>query len=227
MEERTISASGFSGFMSKVFMWMFLGLLATAGVAYYVANSSLMAMFYRNMPIFFAFIIAEVIIVVILSRKVMKMSYGATVSMFMLYAILNGVTMSVLVSVYAKEEVSIAFFITAGLFGVMALYGMLTKTDLSPFRAFFFIAIVGLILASVVNAFVGSDTMSYVISLAGVVIFAGLTAYDMQKMKRYYAISESEGGIREGNFAVSGALHLYLDFINLFVYVLRLVGRRR
>ncbi len=228
MEDRTLSVQGFNAFLSKVFMWMFMGLMTTAAIAYFVAESdSLMNLVRANPAIYIALIIAEFILVVVISKNALKYSYQKTVSLFLVYSVINGVTFSILVQKYTNEAVSTAFIITAALFGVMALYGTFSKTDLTPFRSFLMIGVVGLIIASVANMFMSSSQLSYYISLAGVVIFAGLTAYDMQKMKHYYAYSVSEGGTREGNIAVRGALTLYLDFINLFIFILRLVGRRK
>ncbi|QUI24405.1 Bax inhibitor-1/YccA family protein [Vallitalea pronyensis] len=228
MEDRTLSVQGLNAFLSKVFMWMFLGLLTTAATAYFVAGSDqLLSFVYSNPVIYIGLIVFEFILVVVIGKNALKYTYQKTVSLFLLYSFINGVTLSIIVRLYAGESVSTAFVITAALFGVMALYGTFTKTDLTPFRSFLIIGVVGIIIATVANMFMGSSQMSYYISIAGVVIFAGLTAYDMQKMKQYYAYSVSEGGSKEGNIAVRGALTLYLDFINLFIFVLRLVGRRR
>lgn len=228
MEERTLSVQGLNAFLSKVFMWMFIGLLTTAATAYFVANSEgLKSLINANPAIYIGLIIVELILVVVISKNVLKYSYQKAVLLFLLYSLINGATLSIIVGMYTDAAISTAFIITAALFGVMALYGTFTKTDLTPFRSFLIIGVVGIIIASVANMFMGSNQMSYFISLAGVVIFAGLTAYDMQKMKHYYAYSVSEGGTKEGNIAVSGALTLYLDFINLFIFILRLVGRRK
>ncbi len=228
MEQRTLTIEGLNSFLSKVFMWMFAGLMTTAVTAFAVASSpTLFALIVYNRILFFGLLIGEVLLVINLSRNAMKYSYGRTLGFFLLYSFVNGLTMSIYLFAYTGESVFTAFVITAAMFGVMSLYGYLTKTDLSPFRTFFMVAIVGIIIASVINIFLASGVMSYIISLAGVVIFAGLTAYDMQKMKSLYAYSVKKGGTIEGNLAVTGALTLYLDFINMFIFVLRLLGGRR
>lgn len=228
MNEKALSVQGFNVFLSKVFMWMFVGLLTTALTAYMVAATPfLLVAIITNKILFFGLIIGEVFLVINLSKNALKYSYQKTVALFLVYAFVNGLTMSIYVIAYTGETVFTAFIITAAMFGVMALYGYVTKTDLSGFGTFFMAAIVGIIIATIVNIFLASGTLSYIISLVGVVIFAGLTAYDMQQMKGLYSYSVQSGGSMEGNIAVTGALRLYLDFINMFIFVLRLIGGRR
>lgn len=227
MEQRTLTVEGLNAFLSKVFMWMFAGLLLTGITSYFVISTGLWYTIATNMLLFYGLIIGEFALVIMLSRNAMKYKYSTAVTMFMLYSFINGLTISVIVAAYAGTTVFSAFIITSIMFAVMAVYGYLTKTDLSPFRTFLFLGVIGLIVASIVNIFLASGTLSYIISLVGVVIFAGLTAYDMQKMKSLYAYNVNSGGVMEGNIAVIGALRLYLDFINMFLFVLRLLGRRR
>lgn len=207
---------------------MFAGLMTTAVTSLLILSTpALLIPLATNTFLYFGLIIGEFALVVVLSRNALKYSFNTTVGLFLLYSFINGLTMSVILLLYTGTAVTNAFFITSALFGVMALYGYFTKADLKPFRTFFLIAIVGIIIATVVNIFVGSSMLEYVINIAGVVIFAGLTSYDVQKMKSYYAYSIQQGGTIEGNLAVTGALTLYLDFINMFLFILRLVGRRR
>ncbi len=228
MEQNTLTVEGLNSFLSKVFMWMFAGLLVTGITAYMVVNSQvILNLIFSNNFTFYGLIIVEIALVIILSRNALKYSYATTIALFMLYSFVNGLTMSAYLLAYTGSTVFTAFFITSAMFAVMAFYGYVTKTDLSPFRTFLFLGVVGIIIASIVNIFLASGALSYIISLVGVVIFAGLTAYDMQKMKSLYAYSVNSGGTLEGNIAVTGALTLYLDFINMFIFVLRLVGRRR
>jgi FtsH-binding integral membrane protein len=228
MEQKALSVQGFNVFLSKVFMWMFVGLLTTALTAYVVAATpALLMAIISNRILFFALIIGEVFLVMKISKNALDYSYQKTVGLFLLYSFVNGLTMSIYVIAYTGETVFTAFIISAAMFGVMALYGYVSKTDLSGFGTFFMVAIVGIVIASIVNIFLASGTLSYIISLVGVVIFAGLTAYDMQQMKGLYAYSMQTGGSIEGNIAVTGALRLYLDFINMFIFVLRLLGGRR
>ncbi len=227
MEQRTLTLEGLNAFLSKVFMWMFAGLLLTGVTSYFVIRTGLYYVIGTNPILFFGLIIGEFALVAMLSRNALKYTYSKTVTMFMVYSFINGLTMSVIVASYTGATVFSAFIISSLMFAVMGVYGYLTKTDLSPFRTFLFLGVIGIIIASIVNIFLASGTLYYIISLIGVVIFAGLTAYDMQKMKSLYAYSINSGGTLEGNIAVTGALTLYLDFINMFLFVLRLVGRRR
>lgn len=223
-----LTAEGFNSFLSKVFLWMFLGLLTTAVTSLFVISTpAILYPLATNLFLYYGLIIGEFALVVVISKNALKYSFNTTLGLFLLYSFINGITLSVILLMYTGTAISNAFFITALLFGVMAVYGYFTKADLAPFRTFFMIAIVGIIIATVANIFIGSGTLEYIINIIGVVIFAGLTSYDIQKMKSYYAYSEQRGGSIEGNLAVTGALTLYLDFINMFLFILRLVGRRR
>lgn len=226
MEQRALTIEGFNSFLSKVFMWMFIGLLTTALTAFVVSSTP--ALYYAiasNQILFFGLIIGEFALVITLSRNALKYSYQKTVGLFLLYSFVNGLTLSIYLLAYSGQSLTSAFLITAAMFGVMALYGYVAKTDLTGFGTFAMFGIIGIVIASVVNMFLANGMLNYIISLIGVVLFAGLTAYDMQKMKSIYAYSEQQGGAVEGNLAVTGALRLYLDFINMFLFVLRL-GRK-
>jgi len=227
-QQSTHIAEGFNSFLSKVFLWMFIGLLTTAVTSLLVLSTpAILYPIATNTWLFMGLIIGEFALVIVLSKNALKYDFTTTLSLFILYSFINGITLSVVLLMYTGATISNAFFITALLFGVMALYGHYTKADLAPFRTFFMLAIVGIIIATLVNIFIASSALSYIINIIGVVIFAGLTAYDIQKMKSYYAYSVEQGGRLESNLAVTGALTLYLDFINMFLFILRLVGKRR
>ncbi len=219
----TIQAS----FINKVYAWMCLALVLTGFIAFRTVQSDALLYFIvGNQIVFFGIIIAELGIVFWLSRNIMNMSSNMAIGLFMLYSALNGLTLSILLLIYTQASVAQTFFITAGTFGLMSAYGYFTKKDLSSWGNLLFMALIGLILASVVNIFWANPTIYWLISYAGVLIFIGLTAYDTQKIKQMSLELEadSEAG-RKG--AIMGALTLYLDFINMFIFLLRIFGNRR
>ena len=210
--------------MRSVYLRMFLGLLATAFTAMFVASQeSLMLAIFGNKIFFWGLIIAEFACVIGISGAINKISTAMAVLLFFVYAIINGVTLASIFWVFKISTIAQTFFITAGVFGAMSAYGYLTRADLSKFGAFLFMALIGLIITSVVNIFMGSETVDWVISLVGVGIFIGLTAWDTQKIKMMVMQSN---GYNVGKIATLGALSLYLDFINLFLYLLRIFGSR-
>lgn len=210
--------------MRSVYLRMFLGLLATAFTAMFVASQeSLMLAIFGNKIFFWGLIIAEFACVIGISGAINKISTAMAVLLFFVYAIINGVTLASIFWVFKINTIAQTFFITAGVFGAMSAYGYLTRADLSKFGAFLFMALIGLIITSVVNIFMGSETLDWVISLVGVGIFIGLTAWDTQKIKMMVMQSN---GYNVGKIATLGALSLYLDFINLFLYLLRIFGSR-
>lgn len=210
--------------MRSVYLRMFLGLLATAFTAMFVASQeSLMLAIFGNKIFFWGLIIAEFACVIGISGAINKISTAMAVLLFFVYAIINGVTLASIFWVFKISTIARTFFITAGVFGAMSAYGYLTRADLSKFGAFLFMALIGLIITSVVNIFMGSETLDWVISLVGVGIFIGLTAWDTQKIKMMVMQSN---GYNVGKIATLGALSLYLDFINLFLYLLRIFGSR-
>ncbi|MDR1137426.1 MAG: Bax inhibitor-1/YccA family protein [Synergistaceae bacterium] len=216
------------GFMRKVYLWMTFGLAATGAVAYYVLNSeSMMNMLFGNgMAVFITLAIAELGIVVYLSARVMKMNPSTASVLFFVYSALNGVTIAPLLSLYTNESVAQVFFISAGLFGGMSVYGFMTRRDLSSWGSFLMMGVFGIIIASVVNIFMRSYKANLVISIIAVMVFTGLTAYDTFKLRRLAA----EGGFGDevrDNLAVVGALSLYLDFINIFIRLLYIFGKRK
>lgn len=210
--------------MRSVYLRMFLGLLATAFTAMFVASQeSLMLAIFGNKIFFWGLIIAEFACVIGISGAINKISTAMAVLLFFVYAIINGVTLASIFWVFKISTIAQTFFITAGVFGAMSAYGYLTRADLSKFGAFLFMALIGLIITSVVNIFMGSETLDWVISFVGVGIFIGLTAWDTQKIKMMVMQSN---GYNVGKIATLGALSLYLDFINLFLYLLRIFGSR-
>ena len=213
--------------MRHVFTWMFGALGITALTAMLVAKSSLIYTMIMNPGLLWGLIIAELALVFILSARIGKMSFFTSSLLFTIYSILNGVTLSSIFIVYTMTSIAATFFITAGMFGAMALWGYFTKKDLSKWGSIFFMLLIGLILATVVNLFLRSGAMGFIFSIVVVIIFTGLTAFDVNKIKQMLAQMQ---GFEEGDVvrkvALMGALTLYLDFINLFLYLLRFFGRR-
>lgn len=225
-EEEYASVKGMNAFISKVFGWMFIGLLLTAGVSYYVSTNNNLIQALSNNFLFFGLLIGELVLVAVLSARITKLKYTTALGMFLIYAALNGVTLSIIFLAYTGSSIAAAFGITAITFGAMCIYGYVTKTDLTQFRTILYMGLIGLIVLSVVNIFLRSSGMDWFISILSLVVFLGLTAYDMQKLKSYYFGTEGDVALR-GNLGIIGALGLYLDFINLFLTFLRLFGRRK
>jgi len=214
-------------FVTKVFWWMCAALLTTAAVSYYVVSSEQLLMtIITNRALFFGLIIAELGIVIAISAALNRLSSMAATGLFFLYAALTGATISVVFVAYTQESIFTTFLITAGTFGAMGIYGYTTKRDLTSVGSLAFMGLIGIILASVLNIFVRSTFLYTVVTYVGVLVFVGLTAYDAQKIKRMGA-SLVEGSEAERKGAIVGALALYLDFINLFLLLLRIFGRRR
>ncbi|MDR0478177.1 MAG: Bax inhibitor-1/YccA family protein [Desulfobulbaceae bacterium] len=213
-------------FLAKVFYWMAIGLALTAVVAWLTLQSGLLFNLV-GAPLIVLFI-AEIALVWYLSARVWQMSPGAATGCFLLYSLLNGLTLSVIFLVYTRTSIATTFLITAAMFAAMSLYGFITKRDLSGWGSFLFMGLIGIILASLVNIFLHSSSLYWTISVLGVLIFVGLTAYDVQKIKR---MGEEgildQGGDMIQRGAICGALSLYLDFINLFLMLLRLFGGSR
>lgn len=218
--------SAYRVLMRKVFLWMTLALAVTGLTAYYVAsNAGLLYAIFSSKGIFWGIIIAELALVFILSARIMKMSFATAGIMFVAYSVLNGITMASIFAVFTMESIASAFFVTAGMFGVMSFVGFTIKKDLGSFGSFFFMALIGLIIASVVNVFLGSSVLYWVITYVGVLLFVGLTAYDTQKIKHMLMEYGDEVNTQTQKLALLGSLSLYLDFINLFLYLLRIFGR--
>ena len=210
-------------FMAAVYRWMTLGLLVTAGVAFYVATTpSVRQLVLGNTMVFWGLVIAQFGLVIGLSAAVNKLSAGMAGALFLLYSALTGATLSTVLLAYTGESVASAFAVTAGTFLAMSIYGTATKRDLTNWSTFLFMGLIGIVIASVVNIFTKSGMVSWVISAAAVVVFTGLTAYDTQRLRRMAALGGSVAAL-----PVNGALSLYLNFINLFLSILNLFGGRR
>jgi FtsH-binding integral membrane protein len=213
-------------FISKVYMWMCVGLGITGALAAYVStNQAIMLSLLSNRLFFYAIIICQFGLVIGLTAGINRMTVGAATLAFLFYAAFSGITLSTIFLVYTTSSIASTFFITAGTFGAMSLYGFVTKKDLTSLGNLCFMALIGLILASIVNIFFHNAMLMWIITYAGILIFVGLTAYDTQKIKNMAASSMDEESYAKG--AILGALALYLDFINLFIMILRLTGRRR
>ncbi len=214
-------------FLAKVFNWMAIGLGLTGVLAYFTASSGL-ALAIINSPIFFILILAELGMVFYLSARVEKIQAGTATGLFLGYSVLNGLTLSTIFLRYTSTSIGGTLLITAGMFGAMAIYGLVTKRDLSSWGSFLFMGLIGIILASVVNIFFQSPSLYWAISGIGVLVFVGLTAYDVQKIKtmgEQGIMQQGEAAIQKG--AIIGALALYLDFINLFLMLLHFFGGSR
>ncbi len=218
------AADRVSAFLWKVYGWMAVGLGLTAVVAFAVAGSpEILRTLVGNRLVFFGLVIAELGLVFYLSARADRMAPGTAAGLFTLYSALNGVTLSVVLLAYTGESVTTTFVVTAGMFGALALFGSTTKRSLAGAGQFFMMGLVGLILASIVGVFWHSDALQFLISVVGVIVFTGLTAWDAQRLKQM-ALALPAG--QAGAYAIVGALSLYLDFINLFLMLLRFTGRR-
>ena len=214
-------------FMVRVYNWMTAGLAITGFMAFYVSNNeTIMGIIFGNpfMPI--VLIIVQIGLVFWLASRVMQMSVSQATGVFMVYSGLTGITFSFIFVVYTSASITSTFLVTAGTFGAMSLYGYTTKKDLTSWGSFLVMGLIGIIIASVVNMFMQSSMMHMIITYAGVLIFVGLTAYDTQKIKEMNILG-NEGTDEDTKEAIRGALTLYLDFINLFLMLLRLMGDRR
>jgi uncharacterized protein len=208
----------------KVYKLMFLGLILTTITSVFVIYTPLINIF-ANRLVPFLFIIAEFGVVIYLSRRILKLSASVARFWFIIYSVLNGITLSIIFLAYTATSIAGVFVISAAFFGFMALYGTFTKQDLTHWGNLLLVGLITVIVALIINVFLGSSTFGYIISFAGVAIFLGLTAYDNQKIKNLYYQHQNTN--IEENLAVYGALILYLDFINLFLFILRILGRRR
>jgi FtsH-binding integral membrane protein len=210
--------------MWKVYAWMCIGLALTAVVAYTVSGSpALVRALVLNPIAFFVLVIAELGLVFYLSARATRLAPRTAAGLFALYSGLNGVTLSVVLLRYTGESIATTFMVTAGMFGALAFWGSTTKRSLAGMGQFMFMGLIGLILASIVGVFWQSDALQFLISVVGVIVFTGLTAYDAQRLKQM-ALALPSGEV--GGYAIVGALSLYLDFINLFLMLLRFTGRR-
>lgn len=225
-KEQSLSLA-FPALMRKVYVWMTLAMVITGITAYGVASSpGLMMTMFTNKALIWGLIIAEFALVFGVTAAINRLSLTTATLMFILYSIINGALLSVIFVAYTMDSIASVFFITAGTFAVMSVFGYVTKADLSSFGKLLFMALIGLIIATIVNIFMKSSGLAMILNYAGVLIFVGLTAYDTQKIKQMLAncVDMDE---QSQKIALIGALSLYLDFINLFIYLLRILGRRQ
>lgn len=217
----------FAKLMRSVYLWMIFALVITGLTAAYVANSpAYISALVNNPMLFYGVIIAELAVVFILSGRIHKMSFLTASLMFIFYSLLTGVSLSTIFLAYTESSIATTFLITAGTFGTMSLVGFVTKKDLSKLGGILFMALIGLIIATVVNIFLVSDTLGWIINYVGVLIFVGLTAYDTQKIKQMMREYGTDINEQTQKMALMGSLSLYLDFINMFLYLLRIFGNR-
>ena len=218
-------AQRMSTVMKRVYFKMTLALLVTAFVSMWAAGSEMFLSFiFQNTWAMFALFGVEILLVIAISGAINRLSSAAATALFFLFAVVNGLALSPIFLAYTATSIAKTFFITAGTFGAMSIYGYFTSNDLSKMGSILIMALFGLIIASIVNIFVGSDSLGWIISIVGVLIFVGLTAWDTQKIKNMAAMAPAGS---EGRLATIGALSLYLDFINLFLYLLRFFGSSR
>jgi hypothetical protein len=224
---REHTVTGEAVFFRRVYNWMLVGLALTGGIAWLTANSpTLTNLVFGNPILFFLLIGAELVMVFTLAARVHRLKASTASAMFVIYSLLNGLTLSYIFLAYTRTSVASAFFVTAGTFGVMSFYGYTTKKSLASWGSFLLMGLFGIIIASVINIFLKSPMMYWVVTYAGVLIFTGLTAYDTQKLKAM-AAAGFDGEETESKAAIMGALALYLDFINLFLMMLRIFGGSR
>lgn len=220
-------STAFPALMRKVFVWMTLALAITGLTAYGVATSpTILSLIFSSKVTFFGLIIAEFALVFAISGAINRLSLSTATLLFILYSVVNGATLSTIFFAFSVATIGKVFFITAGTFGAMALVGYTTKTDLTSMGKLLFMALLGIIIASVVNIFVASSGLDLILSYVGVLVFVGLTAYDTQKIKQMCQAAPDAGESTQ-KLALIGALSLYLDFINLFLYLLRIFGNNR
>jgi len=215
-------------FFQKVFAWMFAGLLISGAIAFATASTPVIYNFVLGNPfILFAVIIAELGLVIALTWLMKKISTVTAIVLFLLYSFLTGLTLATIFITYTLGSISTTFIVAAIMFGIMAVLGFFTKIDLSRFGIILLMGLIGIIIATVINFFLRSAAFDYVISIIGVLVFTGLTAYDVQRIKRFGEGTAGEEEAVVTKAAIMGALHLYLDFINLFLQLLRFFGKRR
>jgi FtsH-binding integral membrane protein len=225
-------ASVVQSFMANVFSWMFLALAVTAATAYFFASDagligSMINSVTGKINMFgWIVMLAPFALVMFMTFSIHKLSFGTLSLLFMIYSILMGMSLSFILMIYTSSSIFLTFIVTAATFGIMAFMGYTTKTDLSKFGSLMMMGLVGIIFASIVNFFMKSSSLDYIISFIGVLVFTGLTAYDVQKLKRI-ANGQQYGQLPMSKLVILGALNLYLDFINLFLFLLRFLGNRK
>jgi FtsH-binding integral membrane protein len=214
--------------LRHVYAWMTLGLFITAGVAAFVSATPLFQVLTGQPLVFFGLMIVELALVVGLSWGIKRISTPTAISLFLLYAALNGLTLSTLFVVYSLGSIAFTFIASAAMFGTMSIIGYTTKIDLSKMGMFLLMGLIGLVIAMIVNIFWANSALGWIVTFAGILLFLGLTVFDTQRIKRMTATALQQGDEDiEAHIGILGALSLYLDFINLFLFLLRLSGRRR
>jgi FtsH-binding integral membrane protein len=223
-------AETFNAVMARVYLWMTLGLMLTTAVSFYVVTSpAIMSFVFGSIWVLLGLFVVQIALVIALVRALPKLSTGAALALFFAYAALNGVTLSAILLAYDLGVVTMAFGVTAVVFVLLTIVGLTTKQDLTKWGPILFFALIGLILGTLVNMFLRSSTLDYIITYAGILIFMALIVYDTKHIKQMtYTAASQSGDVQAivGRISVLGALKLYLDFINLFLYILRLLGRR-
>ena len=216
-----------SQFIARVYAWMSLALFLTALTSFFVASSpALLSVIFGNKLVFYGLLLGELGLVFYLTSRLFRMSAETATALFLGYSILNGLTMAFIFIIYTTGSIASTFLITAGIFGIMSAYGFYTKKDLTSIGNLCFMGLIGIIIASIVNIFWQNSTFYWITSCIGVLVFVGLIAYDTQKLKQINAMQTGEVDNGQQK-AIYGALALYLDFINLFLFLLRLLGSRR
>lgn len=218
---------GLKRFMTGVYSWMTIGILLTAVISLVMERTGAAKFLFTN-GIFLILCLLEIVLVMIFSFFVWKMSKGAATAVYLAYSALNGVTLSSIFLVYTERSIIVTFFTAAAMFGIFSIYGLLTKGDLTHWSRPLMMGLIGLIIVSIVNLFLGSESLDWIISIAGVVLFSLLTVYDTFKLKKLYlTYNNNNDTIADDKISIWGALTLYLDFINLFLYMLRFLGKKK
>ena len=226
-EQQTNDVSAITRLFKTTYMWMAFALAITGLCAYLTAhNPALIKLLYGNAFVIIILAVAELVLVGVLSFRIFKMSYGTATILFLAYAVLNGITMSSIFLVYTSSSIASTFFISAAMFAVTSIMGFITKMDLSKIGNILLMALIGLIIASLVNIFLHSSKLDWICTIVGVLVFSGLTVYDTNKLKNVYSSPEYDIEQEGKKFALLGALSLYLDFINIFLYLLKIFGKR-
>ncbi|MCW7549898.1 Bax inhibitor-1/YccA family protein [Photorhabdus sp. APURE] len=222
------AGTGLQTYMAQVYGWMTCGLLLTAFVAWYVSqNQNVVEYIFSNSVVFYGLVIAQLGLVFVLSGMINRMGASLATGLFMLYSALTGLTLSGIFKIYTGGSIATTFVVTAGMFGALSVYGYTTKRSLNGLGSFLFMGLIGIILASLVNFWLKSAALMWAVTYIGVVIFAGLTAYDTQKLKEMGEELDVNDKENLRKFSIVGALTLYLDFINMFLMLLRIFGDRR
>lgn len=218
---------GLKRFMTGVYSWMTIGILLTAVISLVMERTGAAKFLFTN-GIFLILCLLEIVLVMIFSFFVWKMSKGVATAVYLAYSALNGITLSSIFFVYTERSIIVTFFTAAAMFGIFSIYGLLTKGDLTHWSRPLMMGLIGLIIVSIVNLFLGSESLDWIISIAGVVLFSLLTVYDTFKLKKLYlTYNNNNDTIADDKISIWGALTLYLDFINLFLYMLRFLGKKK